>query len=120
MASTIKMGGAETIYNQFMSHLPEYFSSDKYLVYVSETLDKPEIPNVEYVVNHITRGYKLLQYEGALLTAILILVGVHMVAEGHISQVVVFFVFLFGLSLDVLQITNLRCIINQDEDYFLF
>lgn len=84
MASTIKMGGAKTIYNQFMSHLPEYFSSDKYLVYVSETLDKPEIPNVEYVVNHITRGYKLLQYEGALLTAILILVGVHMVAEGHI------------------------------------
>lgn len=63
MASTIKMGGAKTIYNQFISHLPEYIGSDKYLVYVSEALDKPEIPNVEYVVNHITRGYKLLQYE---------------------------------------------------------
>ncbi len=35
MASTIKMGGAKTIYNQFMSHLPEYIGSDKYLVYVS-------------------------------------------------------------------------------------
>lgn len=40
MASTIMMGGAKTIYNQFMSHLPEYIGSDKYLVYVSETLDK--------------------------------------------------------------------------------
>lgn len=63
MASTIKMGGAKTIYNQFMSHLPEHIGSDKYLIYVSEMLEKPEITNVEYVVNHITNGLKLLRYE---------------------------------------------------------
>ncbi|WP_270541169.1 glycosyltransferase [Bacteroides zhangwenhongii] len=63
MASTIKMGGAKTIYNQFMSYLPDYIGSDKYLVYVSEKLDKPEIPNVEYVTNHIANGMKLLKYE---------------------------------------------------------
>lgn len=63
MASTIKMGGAKTIYNQFMSHLPEHIGDDKYFVYVSEQLDRPEIANVEYVVNHITNGIKLLRYE---------------------------------------------------------
>lgn len=63
MASTIKMGGAKTIYNQFMSHLPEHVGGNKYLVYVSERLDRPEIPNVEYVVNPITNGLKLLRYE---------------------------------------------------------
>lgn len=63
MASTIKMGGAKTIYNQFMSHLPLYIGSDKYLIYVSEWLDRPQIQNVEYVIDKCANGAQRIWHE---------------------------------------------------------
>ncbi len=48
-AMALRSGGALTIYNQFLFHLKEHVSDNKYYVFVSADMPKPNIRNVFYI-----------------------------------------------------------------------
>ena len=49
-AASLRMGGAVTIYNQFISHLREEIGENRYFIFVNKVLQQPEIKGVQYYV----------------------------------------------------------------------
>ena len=49
-AASLRMGGAITIYNQFISHLRDEIGNDLYYIFVNKVLQQPLIPGVQYHV----------------------------------------------------------------------
>lgn len=47
-AASLRMGGAVTIYNQFISHLREEIGDNQYFIFVNKVLQQPLIPRVRY------------------------------------------------------------------------
>lgn len=47
-AGSLRMGGAVTIYNQFLSHLREEIGDNRYFIFVNKVLQQPAIPGVRY------------------------------------------------------------------------
>lgn len=47
-AASLRMGGAVTIYNQFISHLREEIGDNRYFIFVNKVLQQPSIPRVRY------------------------------------------------------------------------
>ncbi len=52
-AASLRMGGAVTIYNQFISHLREEIDDNRYFIFVNRVLQQPEIAGVQYYVPDI-------------------------------------------------------------------
>lgn len=49
-AASLRMGGAVTIYNQFLKHLKEEIRDNQYLIFVNKVLQQPKIEGVHYYV----------------------------------------------------------------------
>ena len=49
-AASLRMGGAVTIYNQFITHLREEIGDNRYFIFVNKVLEQPEITGVRYYV----------------------------------------------------------------------
>ena len=47
-AASLRMGGAVTIYNQFIAHLREEVGDNRYFIFVNRVLQQPSIPGVRY------------------------------------------------------------------------
>ena len=47
-AASLRMGGAVTIYNQFITHLREEIGDNHYFIFVNKVLQQPSIPGVRY------------------------------------------------------------------------
>lgn len=47
-AASLRMGGAVTIYNQFIAHLQEEIDDNRYFIFVNKVLQQPSIPGVRY------------------------------------------------------------------------
>lgn len=47
-AASLRMGGAVTIYNQFITHLREEIGDNRYFIFVNKVLQQPSIPGVHY------------------------------------------------------------------------
>ena len=47
-AASLRMGGAVTIYNQFITHLREEIGDNRYFIFVNKVLQQPSIPGVRY------------------------------------------------------------------------
>lgn len=52
-AASLRMGGAVTIYNQFISHLREEIGENRYFIFVNKVLQQPDIKGVQYYVPNI-------------------------------------------------------------------
>ncbi len=57
LATAARIGGAKTIYNQFIQHLPQYIGDNRYYLFVDPTVAQPEIEGVTYIhdANHSWR-----------------------------------------------------------------
>lgn len=54
-AAALRIGGARTIYRQFINHLSERIDNNRYIIFVDHVMEQPIIENVKYIeVN--TRG----------------------------------------------------------------
>lgn len=49
-AASLRMGGAVTIYNQFLEHLREEKADNKFFIFVNKVLQQPHIAGVRYYV----------------------------------------------------------------------
>ena len=49
-AASLRMGGAVTIYNQFISHLHEEIGENRYFIFINKVLPQPSIDGVQYYV----------------------------------------------------------------------
>ena len=49
-AASLRMGGAVTIYNQFLEHLKEEIGDNQYFIFVNKVLQQPKIDGVRYYV----------------------------------------------------------------------
>lgn len=47
-AASLRMGGAVTIYNQFITHLREEIGDNRYFIFVNKVLQQPSIDGVQY------------------------------------------------------------------------
>lgn len=49
-AASLRMGGAVTIYNQFLEHLKEEIGDNQYFIFINKVLQQPKINGVRYYV----------------------------------------------------------------------
>lgn len=62
-AGACRQGGAKTIYLQLMEHLRYHVSNHRYIVFVDESMPRPEIAGVEYVIVDVRNGLERLRFD---------------------------------------------------------
>ncbi|MCF0193822.1 MAG: glycosyltransferase family 4 protein [Bacteroidaceae bacterium] len=63
IATALQMGGAVTIFRQFLSHLAERAQGDRYVLFVNDRLPQLPIPGVEYVLLPILPKFRRIMSE---------------------------------------------------------
>ena len=63
LATASRIGGAQTIYRQFLSHLQDEIGQDHYYVFINESMPRPIIPNVEYYVMDTTSSVSRIKFD---------------------------------------------------------
>lgn len=63
LATASRIGGALTIYKQFLSHLQAEIGNDNYYILVHESVPRPAIPNVEYFVLDTTSAGGRIKFD---------------------------------------------------------
>ena len=69
IATTLQAGGGITIYNQVLSHLPEYVGQNRYWIFVNPVLPQVEIEGVTYISFPLQSKVRRILFEGKLLQA---------------------------------------------------
>lgn len=62
-AAALRVGGALTIYNQFITHLPFHINNNKYYVFIDESMPAPQISNVEYIVINVKSSIRRIYFD---------------------------------------------------------
>lgn len=62
-AAALRMGGAVTIYNQFIDHLKTEIGDNKYFIFVNGVLNQPDIHGVRYCVVDIASRKNRIEFE---------------------------------------------------------
>ncbi len=63
LATASRIGGALTIYKQFLDHLKDEIGDDSYVVVVHKTMPMPKISGVEYLVVDTTRMWNRIFFD---------------------------------------------------------
>lgn len=62
-AGASRTSGAKTIYLQLIEHLRYHVGSNRYIVFVDESMPRPEIVGVEYVIVDVRKGLERLRFD---------------------------------------------------------
>ncbi len=70
-AGASRLSGAKTIYLQLIEHLRSHVGNHRYIVFVDESMPRPEIKGVEYVIVDVRKGLARLRFDYGLCRDIL-------------------------------------------------
>lgn len=70
-AGASRSSGAKTIYLQMMEHLRSHVDNHRYIVFVDESMPRPEIKGVDYVIVDVRKGLERLRFDYGLCKDIL-------------------------------------------------